>query len=457
MFDIPAFFIDQQIDQDADERTIKRAYAKALKLIDQDNDLAGFQELRESYERALAWARSKEWREQYIAEQNADDTQLQDATTSDTAVVPSPTDEAVFARVAAQEVLAVGEPSEVSQAAELSPDSASQAAIATADPEMALECDASKPIVYAIDVARAIFDEFLQTLAEKSEEAGQTEIVLRAYLDDDRLINVEIRDLFEWLIAERLAQGWQSGNGDLFGASVKCFGWNQDRNRLLRFQEFGYYLDRAVDEMSAFNLQEEARSNRQVNLIRLARNDAPPTKQFLRENIYFINDMMASYPTWLAMVTKFENLETWHKRAEEYQFFQPPKLDFGRVKDKFESFSFPPGVIVFIVFILIKLMMGFSGSNKEPDVIDTRTSEAAPKILSSEELFERGELYFKPQFGGARDIDLAEVFWKRAAELGSRSAQLRLQELYSSDLFSRKNLQEYKKYSDMLATNKALQ
>ncbi|MBY0573569.1 MAG: hypothetical protein K2P84_07800 [Undibacterium sp.] len=285
MFDIPAFFIDQQIDQAADERTIKRAYAKALKLIDQDNDLAGFQDLRESYERALTWARSKEWREQYIAEQDADAaSSLESATNSDHASSLAPP------------VISV-----VSPTAELVTETAPPTPKPLDEQTEHIENDLAETVVYAIDVARAIVAEFLLALAEKSEEVGQTENLLRATMDDDRLINVEIRDLFEWLIAEHLAQGWQVGNGDLFGAAVKCFAWNQDRNRLLRFHEFGYYLDRAVDEMSAFKSQEEARSNRQINLIRLARKEAPPSKQFLRENIYFINDMMASYPAWLAM------------------------------------------------------------------------------------------------------------------------------------------------------------
>ncbi|MBC3874473.1 sel1 repeat family protein [Undibacterium flavidum] len=464
MFDIPAFFIDQRIDQDADERTIKRAYAKALKQIDQDNDLEGFQNLRESYERALAWERSKEWRAQYIAEQNAESAQIEDANlvddqrvtqSSEIAPVVGELDlksESAATQVANESTVNADEViSESTSEVSVAPEQNSQYQASNAE-----END-EEQTVYAIDIARHIFHEFLQHLNAKSEEVGQTESLLRLYLDDERLINVEIRDLFEWLIAGHLAQGWQAGNGDLFGAAVKCFAWNQDKHRLLRFDEFGYYLDRALDEMSAFNLQEEARSSRQVGLIRLARNDAPPTKQFLRENIYFIDDMLSSYPTWLAMVTKLDNLQTWHKRAEEYKFFQPPKIDFSGIKSKFDGFNIPPGVIVFIILILIKMIIGFSEPSKQPIVVDSRSSEATPIILSSEELFKKGELYFSPQFGGARDIDLAEVYWKRAAELGSKSAQLRLQELYANDLFGRKNIQESRRYSDMAGANKPSQ
>ncbi|GLQ98546.1 SEL1-like repeat protein [Dyella mobilis] len=48
------------IDQNADTRTVRKAYAKAIKQCDQANDVEGFQKIRRAYELALQWAKGRE-------------------------------------------------------------------------------------------------------------------------------------------------------------------------------------------------------------------------------------------------------------------------------------------------------------------------------------------------------------------------------------------------------------
>lgn len=59
-----------ELEPDADERAIKRAYAKRLRSTRPDEDPAGFQQLHEAYQAALDWA---QYRAQWDAEDNGDD------------------------------------------------------------------------------------------------------------------------------------------------------------------------------------------------------------------------------------------------------------------------------------------------------------------------------------------------------------------------------------------------
>lgn len=49
-----------ELDEDADQRAVKRAYAKRLRTTRPDDDPAGFQQLHEAYQAALDWARHRE-------------------------------------------------------------------------------------------------------------------------------------------------------------------------------------------------------------------------------------------------------------------------------------------------------------------------------------------------------------------------------------------------------------
>ena len=85
-----------QLPHDADERTIKRAYAARLKNTRPDSDPEGFQQLHEVYQAALAWSRYRGTFADADAEDTNDDADSRDAlvaSTTDTSADDAPEDD----------------------------------------------------------------------------------------------------------------------------------------------------------------------------------------------------------------------------------------------------------------------------------------------------------------------------------------------------------------------------
>lgn len=350
MQDIPSFFIDQRIDQSSDERSIKRAYAKALKNIDQETELDAFQALRESYEYAVNWTRHRLWQEQQAASNNIE---------QGTEKAEELADLSVTAIVTEQH-----EPSQPAPETSVTVDAAADMDTAWCDTipltSVAQELDAhqvegSLPNNDPLEDARAAVQDLLTRVAQDENKSGHAEAELLAMLDDERLINVEARDFFEWVLAGHLAQGWQTGNGDLFGAAVKCFGWNEDKYRILRFGDLGYHINNGLIELSAFNAQNPEAVTHQIGLIRRGRDPQVPDKRFIRDHILMIEAMVERYPTWLAMVSSRDNIQAWRDAADQYKIARVAKVQpQAESESAWSSYGYPIFALIMIASSVLR-------------------------------------------------------------------------------------------------------
>ena len=188
----PYFLLRLDLGPDTDARAIRRAYARELKLIDQEADLPAFQTLRECYEVALRWAA-------YQAQRQQDETAPPDLVPETVPVDPDALALVVYQRfLAAHGKLATG----------------------------------------------SIMDDVSLWEAE-----------LRLRLADDELINLTARATFEARVAHLLAGPWQAANGPLFSAAASVFDWNEDRRRLRQFGYAGAFLNQALEERKLFDAQ----------------------------------------------------------------------------------------------------------------------------------------------------------------------------------------------------------
>jgi hypothetical protein len=243
----PAFLQRLGLDLDADTKSVRRAYSRELKLIDQEFDLPGFQLLREAYEAALAWDKHKQG----------------------------------------------------------DPDEASAPAIALDDPH-----------ALSAAVMGRLNDNIGRIVLGSPATASLVEQELRTRLDDEELLNITARNLFEARIAHLLFSEWTLEAGVLFGAAATVFNWAQDRRRVRQFGHAGAFLDRVIEERSMFQAQEPGELNNQRHVMARLRDPEPPNPSFVRLNLIIVERMITRFPNLLAIMVSREAVEQWHALAQ---------------------------------------------------------------------------------------------------------------------------------------------
>ncbi|MES2300025.1 MAG: hypothetical protein V4582_23505 [Pseudomonadota bacterium] len=256
------------LDANADARSVRRAYARELKLIDQEHDVVQFQDLRLAYELALEWAEFRDGDGRDASARGgrppaAFDAPLAEETASDGAQDPSAQD--------------------------------------TAD--RALERFASA-------------SEALRTHGAADDPAAWIEC-LEHTLDDAGMINLAARAGFESRIACLLADGWRPGHESLFGAACSVFDWTRDHRRVRSLGESGAVLCRAIDECMMAQAQPPAVLAAQLKAAARLRDPRRPTKGEIVDIMQHIEDLLARYPAWLSMISNVANIAIWREASTD--------------------------------------------------------------------------------------------------------------------------------------------
>jgi len=299
MRDTLPFLLRLGLDSDTDARSIRRAYARELKLIDQEQDAAGFQELRDAYDSALQWAA---WRDRQAQQAAADGMPA-------AAAAPAPAPEPA----AAPAVPNYGMPR--------------TPVTLGAAPEPPAPVPPPLPHDDPAQLAAAVFAEFRAATAallqqQHVQHPPQWQAALQHSLDDERLLNITARIYFEAHIAQLLAGGWQPGNEVLFVVAGKLFHWNEDRRRLQQLGRAGALIDKAIDERTIFDrLPESELMIHRAAIVLLRKSDTPSDYQ-LRSDMPYVEKLMAYFPVWMAMMVDLNVVQQWRERAAA---LPPPK------------------------------------------------------------------------------------------------------------------------------------
>jgi hypothetical protein len=294
----PHFLQALGLDDSADERAIRKAYAQRLKRIDQATEAQAFQDLREAYEVALRWAA---WQRQQVAEAAlVQEVGGGDGSAQGPALQPddSPAHSPVVAIVA------------------------DEPAPRPAAPETPEATEAAEAPPAAEALAEAVFQAFTARRGRVFDSEDSAREALDAALADDSLVNLEARAILEWRIARELVEGWQPGHEFLFGPACQAFHWEQERRRLGIYGRVGEAIDNAIEEKLLFFRQDALEFNQHRSLVQRLRRDEVPTAPELLEAMPRLQVMAQRFPHWLRIVTSQANYARW---VEAYEAI-PPQL-----------------------------------------------------------------------------------------------------------------------------------
>lgn len=277
--DAPALFARLQLRPDADERDVRRAYARELKQIDPETQPGAFQVLRETYDQLLWWLQRQKAEKQLEEEGR----QAEQATAG-----PAPAD---------------------APAAAMPEEAPPPGPAATAQP-----ASPESPEMLGREVLGLLIGQ-LQAQAWKTGDDAEDALV--RLLDDERLINVDARRYFEWGVAQILADGWRPGHELLFAPATEVFGWDADRSRLLQFGRAGHIVDAAIEEMALFDTQEWQARGQQKEVIRRTRSPEPLSTRHLLAYLPGAEMVFGHFPNWLHIIASPAALAQWRQWHQE--------------------------------------------------------------------------------------------------------------------------------------------
>jgi hypothetical protein len=312
------------LDEDADERQVRRAYARELKLIDQERDLEGFQQLRTCYEAALDWvahrvalAETVQATEEALVAADVDD------------VSPAPADERAEVQADGDEHVDPGVLGDAVFA-----DFATRLATLAAPPE--------------------------RTTPEEPSHFAPWTALLRETLDDPRLLHLYARVVFEHRVAALLAGGWRPGHHMLLWAAVDVFGWDDDRSALPRLGQPGALLDEAFEQRAMFQSQDVLARTRQRELLSLLRQGRQPDEDLVSTYAEPLVTLTDYFPTLLGIVAPHDLAVAWRGQVTEDMLRSVVVIEQdGRTRPWWKGGASPRLSASIAIFFLIRLVTLF--------------------------------------------------------------------------------------------------
>lgn len=354
-----------------DVRTIKRAYAVALKAIDQTHEREAFERLRQAYEQALAWAaRGEEEEEEEEQEDDEEDSDEEEdgghrddeapAGTHAPAGPETPDAPAPFAPPPAQSPAPFAPPPAQSPAAPVRPP--------------------QRP-----DETRQALQHWSTQLRDAAP--GAVAALLEEALTDPRLLHLDSHAQLEARIAGLLHEN-PAGRAVLFDTAARRFHWTDRNARPIASTQAAQWISRVINQGLQWQAQTPAAiALQQQALATVARVPSPQAEQ-TRRFAEVLEHLASDFPDWFALHLDAQghaHLPAWqavHAKLAPRWSRQAARREryFGTPRKTLNTVVGGLFVLTLVTALLSGLMNHFLGSQAPPAVAaaPARTGIGAP-------------------------------------------------------------------------------
>lgn len=264
-----------------DVKAIKRAYAVALKAIDQASERDAFERLRQAYEQALAWAaREEDADEDRDSEDKSEDDKEDEEDDDDDqgeSDTPAP-------RVPAAPPV---DPHRMDEPSPLTP-----------PPVQAQPPAAPAMVTQSPDEARQALRHWADQLRDAAP--GAVAAVFEAALADPRLLHLDSHAQLEACIADLLHDG-PAGRAVLFDTAARHFHWTDRNARPVASTAAAHWISRVVNQGLQWHAQTPAAIDLQQQALDAATRLASPGPEQTRRFAKALTDMARDFPDWFAL------------------------------------------------------------------------------------------------------------------------------------------------------------
>jgi hypothetical protein len=378
----PWFFERLDLAPSRDVKTIKRAYAVALKRIDQQHEREAFERLRLAYEQALAWAarQEDEDEEEYEDEDDSDPDDSYDEEADEPAPMPPPaaTPQADRSPSTPPADPVTPEALQASQADPAPPEAPLSSSTPPGNPPPAPPAPSPAIAFVTRAESQAAVGAWLARLlaAPAGEHAG----LLTLAMLDPGMAHLDSQTQLEAQVADTL-HAQPGGRAPLFQAAAEFFRWTDRHAQAAGLPSSARWIGQVIDQGLQWQEQPKGQLAPQSAALKAAREIASPSRSKAHRLCPTLEAVHAKFPDWLSLQLPPGRLGAW---KEAHAALTPGWLRWTRLRKRYAGSL--PRIFGSLMLLSIVLSVGQALINGAMSKSDAPAAASTPQVVDLKHL-----------------------------------------------------------------------